>query len=255
MKTFDINETGGMPLYLNDLRFMESVHKDAFKALLKPFAERYDVIILSGCVRSVTSGTVTVTEGWIIYQGEIMRVEEQTYTEPSTDSEYWVTNSVEIVGGSKTYFDDSPHETWKETIGLIEVGGSIPPNSLTIQNTLTYFEVITNSIVYPNWTILPSSHNEYPSAGVAARYLKDNSGIVHLSGYMTANDPLGYDVGILPVGFRPVEEFKFLHTYFLNATTTKVIRMIIQTDGVIKSIDDDLLQVTELNGWPAFRVV
>jgi len=145
MKTFDITANGGMPAYLNDLRFMESVHKDAFEALLKPYANLYDVIILSGCSRSVTTGTVTVTEGWIIYLGEIMRVEEQTYTEPTTDSEYWVTNTVDLVGGQKIYFDSSVQETWKETLGLIEVGASIPPNSLTIQNTPTYFQVIDGS--------------------------------------------------------------------------------------------------------------
>lgn len=256
MKTFDTNANGGMPTYLKDLRFMETTHKEVFEAILKPFANIEKVFILSGCVRSVSGGIVSITEGWIVLQGEVMFVEAQNYPLPTGGNlEYWVSTTIDVVGGNKDFFDGSNHDTWKDTVGRIEIGGVVPNNSQDFSTTLNYFEVYTNAIVNPSWNVLPNGHNEFTAAGVASRYLKDNSGMVHLSGYMTANDPTGYDVGTLPVGFRPADDFKFLHTYFINATSVKVIRMIIQTDGVITSVDDDFLQTTELNGWPAFKAV
>lgn len=256
MKTFDINSNGGMPAYLNDLRFMESVHKDAFEALMLPYANLYDVIILSGCVRTVNSGTVTISEGWILFNGEIMRVEEQTYPEPTTNMEYWVSQTNVLTGGNKTYFDGSNHDTWKEDVGYVERGSSTPPNTLTYEDTPKYSDVITELIEYPKWEDLPGSTHDFPSTGPAARYLKDNSGMVHLSGFFTNSDPSGMtSIGRLPEGYRPEENVRFVHVDRNGANTSGLFfRFDIQTDGYIVPLDF-LDQAVNMNNWPSFKAL
>lgn len=141
MKTLYTEDNGGFPAFLNDLRFMETTHKEAFEYLLKPFSSIHDVFILSGCNRSITTGTVTITEGWVVINGEICRFQEQSYPEPTgSDVEYWSTSVQDLPDGLKQFQDGNSYETWKETFAVIQVDDT--PTLSEYADTLRYFEII-----------------------------------------------------------------------------------------------------------------
>jgi len=147
MKTLNINANGGMPIYVDDLRFIDSIYREAFEAIMKPIAENNNVVIISGCSRSVTSGTVTVDSGWVLYNGEVVRVNQHSYPEATgSDNEYWTIATVDVPGGHRDYFDGSDHEAWREKIALIEVGVSVPPNSLIYSQTKSYWQAVKRRI-------------------------------------------------------------------------------------------------------------
>ena len=67
-----LNPNGGMPLYGDDLRFIQESYFEGFKALLAMISEiSPNGFIISGCKVTQQSGTFDVSEGYICIQGEI----------------------------------------------------------------------------------------------------------------------------------------------------------------------------------------
>lgn len=73
-----LTPNGGMPLYNDDLRFMQQANFDSFKALLGMLSEITPGFILSGC--QVTEGPTTfdVSEGYVCIDGEILYAPART---------------------------------------------------------------------------------------------------------------------------------------------------------------------------------
>lgn len=253
MKTFDTDYTGGMPAYLDDLRFMETTHKEVFEAILKPFSLAENVVIITGCEISNVGNIISVTSGWILFNGEAVRFDGQSFQSPSLGNfAYYVVNTVNLVGGNKQFFSGGSKDTWKETVASIEISSSIPPNSLAYDNVKKYWEVSTQNIVYPKWKPLPDSSHLSTSPGVPPRFLKDNSGFVHISGtFSTANPNNLSHIGQLPVGYRPSDDFYFVYTLMGAQHDGFTTEVTIQTDGkiVIAGVPPYFMS---LNSFPAF---
>lgn len=68
--------TKGMPLYKEDLGFLQDANFEAFKGIASAFIQGgIDTFILSGCVVNVTEAGIQCTEGYMVYKGEVMKVD------------------------------------------------------------------------------------------------------------------------------------------------------------------------------------
>ena len=96
---------GGFPLKLDDFRFIDEANRTSLKAIMSAFGvDNMTVILLSGCTRSVATGTVTISEGYISIGGEICYVPSHSYSAPtSSQKEYWVINTAFDNAGLKSF--------------------------------------------------------------------------------------------------------------------------------------------------------
>jgi hypothetical protein len=254
MKNLNINTVGGFRAFSDDFLFMQTADKEALEMLVKPLSEQYPVFILYGCNISSAGGNTTVTDGAIVMNGEILKFNEVIIPAPvNPNFAYWIVQTETLA--SRNFQDGSSVDVHQEKIGAVEVSDSLPSGTLKISETLRYFDIITNSLVKPEWQTLPESVNDFPTTGPAARFLKDNSGMVHLGGFFTEDDPAGLThIGRLPVGYRPAEDIEVLNISRTDSNTGVFHRYKIKTDGFIEPLDS-ILQTVNFNNWPSFKAV
>lgn len=79
MNTIDTSKTGGHPLYLQDVGFIQEAHKEVIEGLITSLnASSY---ILSGCVKTLQSaGVWAISEGFVVLNKEVFKVNAHTAT-------------------------------------------------------------------------------------------------------------------------------------------------------------------------------
>ncbi|HLW29790.1 MAG TPA: hypothetical protein VKX29_02960 [Brumimicrobium sp.] len=252
MKILNNLPNGGFKTFSDDLRFMTEINKDAFEMLTAALSDLHSVIILKGCEISTTGSNTVVTPGVILMHNELLAFNGLTFPTPTGgDVAYWSTE--DVVLKSRAFQAGNMEDVHIDKVARIEVGGSVPSGSLAIDETKRYWEVVTANIIKPNWQPLPESTHEFPSVGAEARFLMDNSGFVRFSGFFTNADPVGMNIGRLPVGYRPTENFEFIHISSATHTSAYFNKIRIQTDGYIVPVDNNIGQVVNLNMWPSFK--
>lgn len=76
---------GGQPLYLDDLDFLQNSFADSVKGLASPFGN----VILSGCVISSSDNKTSWTDGYLVIDGEIYKVDAGNISNPAPVTIYW----------------------------------------------------------------------------------------------------------------------------------------------------------------------
>ena len=162
---------GGFPVFLDDLRWVENANFIAFKGVLSMLgSDAFNVIVLSGCVRSVVGSTVSFSTGYVVMNGEIFFVPAHSFTDDSF--EYWTITESFDANGDKTFFNAVTNQTY-----LIRTatggGGSIPAGTYEFD------------------------------------YKKGADGFIHLRGTYPIEDigsgAVNELIGTLPTGFRPAK--------------------------------------------------
>lgn len=79
MNTLDTSKTGGHPLYLQDVGFIQEAYKEAIEGLVSSLgATSY---ILSGCIKTLQSaGVWAISEGFVVLDKEVYKVNAHTAT-------------------------------------------------------------------------------------------------------------------------------------------------------------------------------
>lgn len=147
MNKLKTDYSGGFPVKLDDLRWVDNSIRTSLKGILSAFGVADSTAIkLSGCNRTVSVGIVTISEGYVSIGGEVCYVPEHTYSNPSLgQSEYWGIDITYDGAGTKTFQNESVNDTYEVRIGKISVG--IPPlGTTTYQNTKTIYEIINSNI-------------------------------------------------------------------------------------------------------------
>lgn len=181
MNNLKTTDTGGFPLVLDDLRWQHEAYKEAFKGILSAFGiSPTQTFILSGCVRTVDVGTVTVTEGYVCIEGEVYYMPEQVYAE-TVDTEYFAVNVTYDPAGLKLFQDASSHDTYEIRQAQILVSDTPPAEHTTPIEAQTIFEVIQDN--------LPQKANLYKSTGGGAPPLP---GFYELGDILVHNDTTVY---------------------------------------------------------------
>lgn len=139
MDKFRTQGLGGLPLVLDDLRWFfgrlgtpnEGMYQ-AFNNLLRGFGDNF---IVQGVVASGTTPNVAITEGWVILDGELIKVDAQTGIDTSTDNTFTKVTTFDS-RGNKTFQNATIEGTYEKNRAEVSgTGGSLAFNSIPIFKT------------------------------------------------------------------------------------------------------------------------
>jgi len=236
---------GGHPLTLNDLRFLQDAILDALKGLGAGFGNALDdTYILAGC-EVVLAGVLTynVAEGYMLYKGEVCKVDAHTYIGSLATAKWDVAGSIYDIGSEKAYKSGAIYQTRqirkvKLWIGILAPLGilytlaeRLPAKMLTLLSTA--YEWINISFA--------ASFSDYETAGVndcAVRLDRINA-MVMMKGRLKRTPPLSHtanvQVATLPdaLYFPSVDRYVHGASVAGNFDGSKPVTYIIKSDGSI----------------------
>jgi|GEM_PF-4270029 len=118
--------TGGMPAYIDDLKFSEDGAIEALQALGGLYADLDGNVILTGCQNiSTQAGAFEFSPGWILLRGELLRYPGGQALSPQNPQasdvyEFFVQNTV-IPGGTRQFVDGQSRNVWIDKVAGIRV--------------------------------------------------------------------------------------------------------------------------------------
>lgn len=135
MDKFKTIGVGGLPHTLNDFRqFLgrldvpsEGIYQ-AFNNMLGGFGTDF---IVQGCVVSGSTGAFSITEGWILLNSELIKVDAQGPFDEVVDGTFIKVTTFDS-RGTKTFLNGSINETYEKNRGIISgTGGTLDFNGKT----------------------------------------------------------------------------------------------------------------------------
>ena len=122
MDKFKTIGVGGLGLILDDFRWFfgrltnpnDGIY-EAFNNLLRGVGDNF---IVQGVVASGTTPNVAITEGWVILNGELIKVDAQTGIDTTTDNKFVKDTSFDS-RGTKTFLNGSIEETYEKNRAII----------------------------------------------------------------------------------------------------------------------------------------
>lgn len=123
MDKFKTIGVGGLPHTLNDFRqFLgrldapsEGIYQ-AFNNLIRGFGDNF---IVQGCVLSGSTGAFSITEGWVLLDGELIKVDAQGPFDEANDSTFVKVTTFDS-RGTKTFLNGSINETYEKNRAVIQ---------------------------------------------------------------------------------------------------------------------------------------
>ncbi|WP_107039979.1 hypothetical protein [Brumimicrobium mesophilum] len=181
MKLIETNPNGGYRFFSEDVRFMNEISKEMVDMVIKPLTAIHNVIILGGCTITTSGLNTTISEGVVLFNGELMRFDSQTYVTPTgADNAYWVLEN--NVLETRLFQAGNTVDVYQENVAKVEVGSAIPANSINVVSTKRYWEVVNDQIVHPP---APSAFEAF----YFATFVEFTSNLIFLSA-----DPSGLSV-------------------------------------------------------------
>lgn len=116
MNKFKTDYDGLMPLFLDDIRWMDASVRDAFYGLMTAFGvSPNESFKLSGCVVTVDGESYTTTAGYLVFQGEILKVDAHTAVRPfpAPGDTGWYIGSSYDASGNKVFKDGNSYDTYE----------------------------------------------------------------------------------------------------------------------------------------------
>lgn len=130
-------KVGGFPLVLDDIRWFTGQLKapnqqgvyQAFNNLLRGFGDNF---IVQGCVEGGSPGAVTLTEGWILLAGELLKVDAQAAFNEAADNTFVKVTTFDS-RGNKTFQNGAIEDVYEINRGNISgSGGTLAYNADTL---------------------------------------------------------------------------------------------------------------------------
>ncbi len=203
MKKFNSNYNGLLPLYLDDIRFIQEAYDEQIEALIKPYLPftDYDSFILSGC----DTDPETYAPGWVVIAGKIYRVPGGSVPTADYDTEVvWEVSSVDLSGGAKTPKRlETTVQTWQEetaslVLGIIGAPGNIPAALPRLEDIIAGITTADTG-----WNVITPASGWSQSNGLFAPKYRVKSGIVYLRGHLVPEVGAPAVICTLPVAARP----------------------------------------------------
>ncbi len=215
MNNFKTTNIGGLPIKLNDLRFINNGLKEAFKGVMSSYGITDSItIVLNGCEKTSVSGTTTIASGFVSIGGEICYVPLHSYPDPAVgEFEYWDIDLTFDPSGSKVFQSTDIFDTYEIRVGKVIKDTVIPVGYTAYDDAQSLFEAMRTKLNIGESIDLILAPNIYVQQPFTA--FKSIDGIVSFEGALTLNTTgvVGgaFQVTTLPVGYRPAYD---MHTYF-----------------------------------------
>jgi len=148
MNSFKTTDNGGLPLTLDDFRWIDSGYREAFKGMMSAYGiVDSTAVILKGCVRTVALGTVSISAGYISIGGEICLVPAHTYPEPTVGQvEYWDLYVSYDPTGDKVFQSTLNYDTYEARVAKITVASSVPAGYTLQADAKDIFWIIAENL-------------------------------------------------------------------------------------------------------------
>lgn len=229
MNNFKTTDNGGLPLRLDDFRFMHNASLEVVKGLISPLVGTLDALILSGCeATNLGGGLYSYSEGYVYFSGEVFYFPAISSTTIAPASAAFDVVSTFDPTGVRTFNNSVTHNVYeirRATITTTVLAPSYPYSSIQTYNKTIHPDVVWNSLPPGSW---PSTF--------AVKYCVDSNGFIHFDGAYgyTGTPPMICEVGILPIGVRPlVQQRQFLIGKSSGSSSSELIELNIYTDGRI----------------------
>ncbi len=147
---------GGFPLVLNDLRQFfgrldspsEGIYQ-AFNNILRGYGDNF---IVQGVILSGGTGAFSITEGWVLLDGELVKVDAQTFDE-ATDNRFVKVTTFDS-RGTKTFLNGSINETYEKNRAVVQgTSGNLPVIFPDRFAELNIAETISASLIFSTTSI------------------------------------------------------------------------------------------------------
>lgn len=122
MDKYKTTNVGGLPLTLNDIRWLlgrlsgsQGIYQ-ALNNLLRGFG---DNLIIQGVVASGTSPNVAITEGWVLLDGELLKVDAQTGINTTTNNKLIKQTSFDS-RGNKEFQNGLTDDTYEKNRAVVQ---------------------------------------------------------------------------------------------------------------------------------------
>ena len=123
MDKFKTIGVGGLGLVLDDFRWFfgrltnpNDGMYEAFNNLLRGFGENF---IVQGVVLSGSTGAFSITEGWVILDGELVKVDAQGPFDEANDSKFVKVTTFDS-RGNKTFLNGAIEDTYEKNRAVIQ---------------------------------------------------------------------------------------------------------------------------------------
>lgn len=116
MNKLKTTDNGGMPLVLDDIRWIDEAYREAWFGFLSAFGiDPSTSFKISGCNISVSNQVAYTTAGYISFCGEILKVDAHSYdfSANPNDPVVWMVEETYDAAGNKQFFDASSHDTYQ----------------------------------------------------------------------------------------------------------------------------------------------
>lgn len=155
MKKFITSDLGGHPIYMEDLEFLQEQIRELAEAAFG-YCDPAIVTVLNGCEVTVSGDgyTITVTEGWAVYDNEFYYIPAQEATGSAGEVAKWRIAEAYDSRGLKTFADPA-------------VGNK---NTYLVRTlSLDFYPVISDGILFSD-TVIYGSNLAWQEASVNSPY-------------------------------------------------------------------------------------
>lgn len=218
-----VTSTSKQPFLAPSLSFLQGATKEVINEIILGIIGSYttnDIVIIEGCVVTITSGsipgtgTANLSAGSIYYNGEVYLVDAATglsTTNPQTLVWSIATTYDATDGGSGISFSDgAQHKVHQINKFVLSAGtsgsGLANYNGATVYSFSQYVSGIKTLTTFT----LTTQYSDGSGGSSIPNYRKDAFGQVTLNGIVAAASPLTGVFATLPVGYRPVTTKTFV---------------------------------------------
>ena len=143
MNKFITTDVGGLPIVLDDFRFIDDSVRNAFAGFSGAFGNTtQDGYRLQGASLTPNAGNFDVAAGYIVFGGEIFQVNAATISAPLAGQRHiWAINTAFDSAGSKTFDSGATFDTYQLRTAHA-VSALVTPASLEAFETPTIHDKI-----------------------------------------------------------------------------------------------------------------
>jgi len=226
---------GGEPdMVEEDFMRMQLSNRDFIQESLGDFSFDFNFII-SGCVPTLTSSQITVTEGYIMLRGDILKVDAHTVLDTEGDNRYkYKKVTTYESGGDKTYVNGVSHQTWKKERGVLESTKNTLNTNFNLLFWLAprFFESDSHLI-----SIINGFNGKIELKYIAGAQLQ-------IRGKIRRDSSSGAGHGVftakVPEEYSSVSDFKMIATSSTGKTALIIFNRWAMFSGATFEIDDDI---------------
>ena len=216
MKAIDFTKPGGFPLTQDQMGYLQTAWQEVADQLLGLGVNNSSPAILSGMVSSTSGATVTVSDGWFVYNGQAVNFAAQTYTTPVTsgDAVYIV---VTPSATPLTFNDGSAPDVVLDSTGVLTILSdttAIDTTHFLLASLVPFGVGLAMNNRDAAFTTITVSTPAADGGVVGSIYYKKDwaANTLHLKGFLAAGNANNFAasptyavkvMGILPIGYYP----------------------------------------------------